>query len=264
MGAYAVIHTGGKQYRVSPGDKILVEKLPAQPGDVIELGRVYLLAINGQIITGNPVLKNTRVMAEVLDQSRGEKLIIFKHRRRKGYRKTAGHRQYATELKILEIVHEGTSYREQPEKQAHVQEPAAALKPAAVKKPDVPKMQKATKKRPENQPFIAAKPEKEVTPPPQAEKSKPVEQPVAQAAAPSPPPKLEEMPKESPVSPPAPLRKPEKRLFLRSHHRKYSPRAQTAIAENGSSQSSSRPWRFWSCSCSSEETGPRPHLKPAS
>src|SRR5574341_1022207 len=80
MNVYAVIHTGGKQYRVSPGDVVRVEKLAAQSGEKIEFDRVYLLAHEGRIIAGNPVLKGARVVAQVLDQDRGEKIIIFKHR----------------------------------------------------------------------------------------------------------------------------------------------------------------------------------------
>ncbi len=174
MSTYAVINTGGKQYRVSPGDVVRVEKLLAQPGEKIEIDRIYLMAHDGGIFSGNPVLKSTRVVAQVLDQDRGKKIIIFKHRRRKGYRKTIGHRQAFTELKILEIIHEGASYQEQPEKQTQKAAVAAAAPP--VKKTDAPKQQTAPKKKPEKQVAAPA--------PREPEKPKPAEQRVAPDAAP--------------------------------------------------------------------------------
>ncbi len=207
MSVYAVIHTGGKQYRVSPGDVVQVEKLAAQPGEKIEIDRVYLLAHDGRITAGNPVLKSTRVVAQVLDQDRGEKIIIFKHRRRKGYRKTTGHRQAFTELKIIEIIHEGASYQMQPEKPQQSQKPVAAATAPAVKKADAAKQQAALKKKPEKQ---AA----ETTPAPrQPEKPKPAEQRVAPESAPVPPAAApEKTPKTEPFVPAAPSREPEKPL----------------------------------------------------
>lgn len=207
MSVYAVIHTGGKQYRVSPGDVVQVEKLAAQPGEKIELDRVYLLAHDGRIFAGNPVLKSTRVVAQVLDQDRGEKIIVFKHRRRKGYRKTAGHRQAFTELKILEIVHEGASYQKQPEKPQQSQKPVAAAAAPVVKKADAAKQQATAKKKPEKQ---AA----ETAPAPrQPEKPKPAEQRVAPESAPVPPASAPEgTPKAEPFVPAAPSREPEKSL----------------------------------------------------
>jgi large subunit ribosomal protein L21 len=207
MSVYAVIHTGGKQYRVSPGDVVQVEKLAAQPGEKIEIDRVYLLAHDGRISTGNPVLKSTRVVAQVLGQDRGEKIIIFKHRRRKGYRKTTGHRQSFTELKIIEIIHEGASYQKQPDKPQQSQRPAAAPTTPPVKKPDAAKQQPAVKKRPEKQ---AAEP---APAPRHSEKPKIDEQRVAPESPPVPPASApERAPKTEPVVTAAPLREPEKPL----------------------------------------------------
>jgi large subunit ribosomal protein L21 len=205
MSVYAVIHTGGKQYRVSPGDVVQVEKLAAQPGEKIEIDRVYLLAHDGRISTGTPVLKSTRVVAQVLGQDRGEKIIIFKHRRRKGYRNTTGHRQSFTELKIIEIIHEGASYQKQPEKPQQSQKPAAAPTTPAVKKSDAAKQQAAAKKKPEKQ---AAEPA-----PRHSEKPKIAEQRVAPESAPIPPASAPvETPKAEPFVPAAPSREPEKPL----------------------------------------------------
>lgn len=205
MNVYAVIHTGGKQYRVSPGDVVRVEKLAAQSGEKIEFDRVYLLAHEGRIIAGNPVLKGARVVAQVLDQDRGKKIIIFKHRRRKGYRKTTGHRQPFTELKIIEIIHEGARYQQQPEKPQQSQKPVSAATAPAVKKAEAVKQQAAAKKRPEKR-------ASETAPAPlQPEKPKPAEQRVAPESTPVPLASASEgPPKAEPFVPAAPSREPEK------------------------------------------------------
>jgi len=100
---YAVIATGGKQYKVSPGDVVRVESLEAKMGDTVEIKDVYMIADGDKISIGKPTLATARVTVEVVDEDRGEKLLIFKHRRRKGYRKTIGHRQNYTAIKIKEI-----------------------------------------------------------------------------------------------------------------------------------------------------------------
>ena len=100
---YAVIKTGGKQYKVAPGDMLKVEKLEAKKGDTIELSDVYMVADGDQVNIGKPTVANAKVTAEVLGDVRGEKILIFKHRRRKGYRNTNGHRQDYTTIKVKEI-----------------------------------------------------------------------------------------------------------------------------------------------------------------
>ncbi len=101
---YAVITTGGKQYKVSPGDVVRVETLDAKKGDTIELKDVFMIADGDNVSVGKPKLESARVTAEVLGDGRGEKLLIFKHRRRKGYRRTNGHRQNYTAIKVKEII----------------------------------------------------------------------------------------------------------------------------------------------------------------
>ena len=96
---FAVVRTGGKQYRVAAGDKITVEKLEGSVGDSIELGDV-LLAGEGSDLRSTEGLK---VAAEIVAQGRGEKIIVFKKRRRHNYRRRNGHRQYHTLLKIVSI-----------------------------------------------------------------------------------------------------------------------------------------------------------------
>ena len=100
---YAVIKTGGKQYKVAPGDMLKVEKLEAKKGDTIELNEVYLVADGEKMSIGSPTVTDAKVTAEVLGDVRGEKILIFKHKRRKGYRNTNGHRQDYTTIKVKEI-----------------------------------------------------------------------------------------------------------------------------------------------------------------
>ncbi|MGE5807624.1 MAG: 50S ribosomal protein L21 [Nitrospirota bacterium] len=101
---YAVINTGGKQYKVSPGDVVRVETLDAKKGDTVELKDVYMIADGDKVSVGKPRLESAKVTAEVLGEGRGEKLLIFKHRKRKGYRRTNGHRQNYTAIKVKEII----------------------------------------------------------------------------------------------------------------------------------------------------------------
>ena len=100
---YAVVETGGKQYRVAVGDKLMVEKLDVEEGASIELDRVLMVCNEGDVEVGTPVLDGTAVAAKVLKQGRGEKIKVFKFKRRKKYRKTQGHRQSFTQLEILSI-----------------------------------------------------------------------------------------------------------------------------------------------------------------
>ena len=101
---YAVIKTGGKQYKVSPGDVVRVESLDAKKGDTIEIKDVCMISDGDKMSVGKPMLASAKVTAEVVDEDRGVKLLIFKHRRRKGFRKTNGHRQNYTAIKVKEIM----------------------------------------------------------------------------------------------------------------------------------------------------------------
>jgi len=100
---YAVIQTGGKQYKVAPGDVVKVEKLEAKKGDTVEIKDVYMIADGDKVSVGKPTLASAMVTAEVMGDVKGEKILIFKHRRRKGYRNTKGHRQNYTTLKVKDI-----------------------------------------------------------------------------------------------------------------------------------------------------------------
>ncbi len=99
---YAVIKTGGKQYRVSEGSRLRVEKLPGAIGDKLDFSEVLMLG-GEKVAIGKPLIKGAKVSAEIVAQERDKKVIIFKIRRRKRYRRKAGHRQPFTELKITAV-----------------------------------------------------------------------------------------------------------------------------------------------------------------
>ncbi|OAQ20465.1 50S ribosomal protein L21 [Thermosulfurimonas dismutans] len=101
---FAVIKTGGKQYKVAPGDTIRVEKLPGEPGETVEIPEVLLVAGEGEPQVGTPVVSGAKVKATILEQGRSKKIIVFKKKRRKNYKRKKGHRQYYTVLRIDEIV----------------------------------------------------------------------------------------------------------------------------------------------------------------
>jgi large subunit ribosomal protein L21 len=100
---YAVIKTGGKQYKVAEGDLVRVEKLSGEKGDEITLDQVLLVAKDDDVTIGRPVLENATVKATIANQARYRKVLVFHKKRRQGYSKKYGHRQPYTELKITGI-----------------------------------------------------------------------------------------------------------------------------------------------------------------
>ena len=101
---FAVVKTGGKQYRVTPGDVVVVEKLLGDPGDKIKLDHVLMVGEDGQSPEiGSPLVGNNAVNCLILEQSRSAKILVFKKKRRKGYKRTKGHRQDHTVLRVLDI-----------------------------------------------------------------------------------------------------------------------------------------------------------------
>lgn len=131
---YAVIRTGGKQYRVAPEDIIEIEKVSGEAGEIVQFGEVLMLGGDSPQV-GAPLIDGASVAAEVLEQKRGDKIIVFKKKRRKNYRRKKGHRQHLTAVRITEILTGG----KKPSK-------TAAAKPAA-KKDDKPAA-KAEEKKP--------------------------------------------------------------------------------------------------------------------
>lgn len=97
---YAVIASGGKQYRVEQGEILRVEKLPGQVGDTVSFDQVLMFADADNISVGQPLLSNVSVRGHIVEQDRAKKVLIFKFRRRKRYRKTQGHRQAFTAVKV--------------------------------------------------------------------------------------------------------------------------------------------------------------------
>jgi large subunit ribosomal protein L21 len=124
---YAIVETGGKQYRVQPGDTIAVERLTGEPGDTLDLGRVLLVG-GGESGThvGAPEVADAIVRAEVVEHGRGEKIIVFRYKSKVRYRRKTGHRQALTRLRITDILLGGVS-AEQPAARAEAApEPEAA------------------------------------------------------------------------------------------------------------------------------------------
>ena len=100
---YAVIQTGGKQYRVAEGETLRVEKLTANTGDKLSFSPLLFADDGGNVQIGRPNISGIKVEAEVLEEGRGKKIVIFKYKRRKSYRRKTGHRQPFTALKIVSI-----------------------------------------------------------------------------------------------------------------------------------------------------------------
>lgn len=100
---YAIIRTGGHQYRVEPGDTIEVERLEAETGSQVELGEVLMVSNDSGVQVGSPLVEGAKVIATVLRQGKGKKLVVFKYKPKKRYRRKTGHRQNLTMLSIKEI-----------------------------------------------------------------------------------------------------------------------------------------------------------------
>ena len=166
---FAVIKSGGKQYRVAKDDIVAVEKLLGDPGDTISLSPVLMLGDEGKAATiGAPTIEKAQVFAEVLEQSRSDKIIVFKKQRRKNYRRKKGHRQAKTVLRILEVSPTGSRSKAAAKKAPPKKEAGAKVKPTAksktseikvaLKKETAPEATPATKTKP---PAKKAAPKKE-------------------------------------------------------------------------------------------------------
>ena len=133
---FAIVRTGGKQYRVAAGDKIAVEKIDGEAGDTVSLGDILLAGDGGEVKSADGLV----VSAEIIAQTRGEKVIVFKKRRRHNYRRRNGHRQSLTLLRILAV---GDAKKAAPKKEAA---PKAEAAPAAEAKAAAPAKEAAPKK----------------------------------------------------------------------------------------------------------------------
>jgi large subunit ribosomal protein L21 len=150
---FAVIRTGGKQYRVAPNDIIEIEKIAGKPGDIIEFAEVILLGGDGGPKTGSPTIAGALVAAEVLEQRRSDKITVFKKKRRANYRRKKGHRQELTALRITEILTDG----KKGSKQATRPEPKKiAKKPVEAKAVEVEHVEKKAAAKPARKPAAKA------------------------------------------------------------------------------------------------------------
>jgi len=137
---YAIVEIAGQQFKVEEGKKIFVHRLEEQNGNKVEFDQVLLIEDKGKIIIGEPVIKDALVEGKVLDQLRGDKVIVFKKKRKKGYRVKNGHRQYFTQVEIVSIKEKAVRKAAKKEEGATVDavveassEQAAEKKPAAKK-----------------------------------------------------------------------------------------------------------------------------------
>jgi large subunit ribosomal protein L21 len=128
---YAVIRTGGKQYKVAKNDVIAIERVAGEAGDIVALDQVLLLGDGANATIGSPLVGGACVAAEVLEQGKADKVLIFKKKRRHNYRRKKGHRQEITVLRVTDILTDG----KRPEPGAKAAPKAKAEKPAGEKKP---------------------------------------------------------------------------------------------------------------------------------
>ncbi len=164
---FAVIKTGGKQYKVAPGDTLFVEKLPGEAGEIVALDQVLMLGDDKGTTVGTPLVEGATVAAEVLRQDRHAKIVVFKKKRRKNYRRTHGHRQETTVLQVTEILTGG----KKPSGKVASKTPAKAKAPEKAK--DEAPAKKAAPKKAEAPNTEAKKPETKKAAPKKAAAKKP-------------------------------------------------------------------------------------------
>jgi large subunit ribosomal protein L21 len=143
MNMYAVVKTGGKQYKVAKDDKIVVDRLEAEAGSNLVLDQVLMVANGDQVDVGAPTVKDAVVGATVLRHTRGDKIMVFRRKRRKNFRRIRGHRQDLTLLQITDIAPDGKLKAAKPAAEKTAAKPADAKKPAA----DKPAAKKAPAKK---------------------------------------------------------------------------------------------------------------------
>jgi large subunit ribosomal protein L21 len=156
---FAVVRTGGKQYRVAKDDIIEVEKLDAEAGSTVQLGEVLMVGNEAEQTVGAPLVDGATVAAEVVTQKRGDKILVFKKKRRKHYRRLRGHRQHLTVLRVTDILTGGRK----PAKTAAKAPAKAEEKPAPKKAEETPAVEKPAAAKPAakpaaEKPAAAAKP----------------------------------------------------------------------------------------------------------
>ena len=148
---YAVVQTGGKQYRITAGSIIEVEKLAGDAGESVALDQVLAISGGGKVMVGSPLVEKAAVEAEIIKQGKGDKVIIFKKKRRHNYRRKLGHRQFVTTLHVTKIMFDGQELAKADPRGGAEAKPAAekkaAAKPAA-KKAEAKEAKPAAEKKP--------------------------------------------------------------------------------------------------------------------
>ncbi len=142
---YAIVEIAGQQFKVNKDQKVFVHRLPGAEGDNVTFDKVLLLDNDGQVTIGAPVIEGAGVTAKILRHLKGDKVIVFKKKRRKGYKKKNGHRQYLTEIVVEEILAKGVKGEKKAAKKAapKKEEKAAPVKKATAKKAPAKKTAKA-------------------------------------------------------------------------------------------------------------------------
>lgn len=143
---YALIKTGGKQYKVSEGDVLLVEKLEGSSGGKVEFDQLVMISDEGKLVVDSSSLSKAKVFGTIVEQAKGNKIIVFKYKPKKGYHRKTGHRQQLTKVKIEEIALEGM--RKKETKKAAVEVKPEAEKPVQKKKPAAKPVKAETEAKP--------------------------------------------------------------------------------------------------------------------
>ena len=104
MSEYAIVQSGGKQYRVQTGDTFRVESIPGDIGDTVELTDVRMVSLDGDVTLGNPTVEGAKVVTEIEANGKGKKIIVFKYKNKTRYRRKNGHRQHYTDLRVTDIL----------------------------------------------------------------------------------------------------------------------------------------------------------------
>ena len=148
---YAIVEIAGQQFKIEQDQQIFVHRLDAKEGSKVDFDKVLLMDNAGKVNVGTPVIKGAKVTAKVLEHLKGDKVIVFKKKRRKGYKVKNGHRQYLTKLEILEINKKASAEKkEEPNKESKPAVKKASVKKTAAKKSTVKKasVKKTAAKKP--------------------------------------------------------------------------------------------------------------------
>ncbi len=137
---YAIVEIAGQQFKIEEGKKIFVHRLDAENGEKVEFDHVLLIEDEGKVVVGEPLIRDAFVEATVLNHLKGDKVVVFKKKRRKGYRVKNGHRQYFTQVEIVSIKDKAS--REKSEKKEKIAEDANATQPELVDVPEAGEKEK--------------------------------------------------------------------------------------------------------------------------